>query len=442
MVFLIDSRDALFGRKNYSNLLREQLCEKILDILVNLGKTADELSYNVYLVGGIVRDLILEKKNYDIDVVIEGDGIYFVQEFSRRYPCMVKYYKRFKTATLTFPLGYKVDAATARSEYYEKPASAPKVKISSLRKDLFRRDFTINTLAIGLNPGEFGELIDFFNAERDIQEGIVRVIHKRSFVEDPSRVYRAIRFEQRFGFQLEKQTQKLIEDAVQMRIFDKLSGRRLLTEIQYIFEEDTPLRIIERMETFDLLKFIHPNMKLDKKSRLLFEHIQEVCLWYNSINGNFEKLIVYLLILLDQLRHEEVESMCERFTMPKRLRDRIVSDHKESRVVSEEMSKIKRVKNSQIYQLLSSLSTECLLFSMAKADHYRKNIISLFLTKLRFEKVLICGNDLKFLGIKPGKIYKEIFTRLLHERLDGNISTRDDELNYVKKHYRCSCRPV
>src|SRR4030067_2664131 len=146
-----------------------------------------------------------------MDVLVEGDGIHFAQVFGARNGCRVKVHKRMKTATLLLADGYKIDVATARMEYYERPAALPTVELSSIKMDLFRRDCTIHTLAIELLPGAFGQLLDSFGGQRDLKERVIRVLHNLSFVEDPTRIFRAIRFEQRFGFHIGKHTQNLMK---------------------------------------------------------------------------------------------------------------------------------------------------------------------------------------------------------------------------------------
>ena len=186
------------------------------------------MGFHAHLVGGFVRDLLLRIDNFDIDIVIEGDGIRFAKELARRFGARTRVHKEFGTAKVLFPGGFKVDVASARLEYYRAPAALPIVEHSSLKLDLYRRDFTINTLAISLNTNTFGELIDFFGAQRDIKEKSIRVLHSLSFVEDPTRVFRAVRFEQRFRFHIGKFTVNLIKNAVKMSFLAKIKGGQAL----------------------------------------------------------------------------------------------------------------------------------------------------------------------------------------------------------------------
>ena len=205
--------------------------------------------------GGLVRDVVLKRKNLDVDIVIEGDGIQFAKTFADHFSAKVRSYPKFGTAVLVMPDGFKIDVATARIEHYESPAALPVVKLSSLKRDLFRRDFTINTLAVHLNKGHYGTLIDHFGAMRDIKERVLRVLHNLSFVEDPTRIFRAIRFEQRFSFRIGKLTESLIQNAVNINCFENLSSQRLFIEMKLILKEEDPIGAIERMDGYDLLKF-------------------------------------------------------------------------------------------------------------------------------------------------------------------------------------------
>jgi tRNA nucleotidyltransferase (CCA-adding enzyme) len=202
-------------RKNISNIMAEQLPRRVSELLRNVGRVAAEHRYRAYAVGGFIRDLVMRRPNLDIDIVIEGDGVVFAKGFAKRYGARVRSYKKFGTAVVIFPDDFKIDVATARLEYYEYPAALPTVELSSLKLDLYRRDFTINTLAVELNPRRFGQLIDYFGAQRDFKDKAIRVLHNYSFVEDPTRVFRAIRFEQRFGFRIGKHTSNLIMNAVE-----------------------------------------------------------------------------------------------------------------------------------------------------------------------------------------------------------------------------------
>lgn len=208
------------------------------------------------MVGGVVRDLLLGQKTVDLDIVVEGEGIPFAQDLAGRLQARLKSHERFGTATLIFPDGLRVDVATARTEVYDRPAALPRVTPGSIRDDMGRRDFTINAMAASLMPGEFGRLLDDFRGLRDLREGRIRVLHEKSFLDDPTRIFRAVRFESRLGFRIVRSTRALIDEALSLRILDGLEDYRVATELRLILEEPepaAPVRRLAELGVFDAL---------------------------------------------------------------------------------------------------------------------------------------------------------------------------------------------
>ena len=230
-----DDRSYIERHRNVNTLMIEVLNKDVIVLLRTIGEVAEESGYTAYAVGGFVRDLLLRVKNLDLDIVVEGDGIKFAKKLAEHFGGTVRTHEKFSTALVIMPNGFNIDVATARLEYYEYPASMPTVELSSLKLDLYRRDFTINAMAINLNPDKFGTLVDFFNCQTDIKERRIRILHNLSFVEDPTRIFRAIRFEQRMGFTIGMHTEKLLKNAVKMNLFNRFFGHRCFTELKLIF---------------------------------------------------------------------------------------------------------------------------------------------------------------------------------------------------------------
>jgi tRNA nucleotidyltransferase (CCA-adding enzyme) len=279
-------------------------------------------------------------------------------------------------------------------------------------------------------------LIDFFGGLRDIKDRTIRILHNLSFVEDPTRVFRAIRFEQRFDFTIGKHTQNLIRSAVNMKLFHKLSGERIYDELVHMFSELDPLKVLRRMEELDVLKFLHPNLRFGAELERLFVSIGETLTWYRLlyIEKPVERWFVYFLGLLDRLKDVAVEETLERLAVPLRIRRRIMAARMHCRDVLFEFYRDGKVPASRVYDLLHPLDIEQILLMMAKArKEPAKRSISLYLTKLRTVNVLLTGNDLKKMGIPPGPRYKKILDGLLDAKLDGTVSTKKDELAYVKR---------
>jgi tRNA nucleotidyltransferase (CCA-adding enzyme) len=375
-----------------------------------------------------------------VDIVVEGDGIRLAEEFEKKFSCRIRTHKKFGTAIILFPDGLKVDVATARWEVYDSPAALPTVESASIRMDLYRRDFTINTLAIQLNPKSFGELIDFFGGVKDIKEKVIRVLHNLSFVEDPTRVFRAIRFEQRFGFQIGKHAQNLMKNVVKVGFLERLSGGRVLSELVLILQEEDPLFALKRMRDFNLFHFLHPSFKFDEQAEAFFERIHHVISWFDLLflEEKYERWLIYFYGLIDFLKEAEIEELCQRLAMNEKLKKRVIegklqADQALLQIFSW-INEERRPKRSEIYEVLDSLSTESRLFMMAKTTQVAtRRYISLYFTQLKDTKPILRGTDLIQMGMKSGPSIKKTLTGLLKARLDEQVITRQDEMEYVSK---------
>jgi len=427
-------------RKEVERLITKQLSSRVVGVLRHLGEIGEELALPIYVVGGFVRDLLLGIENFDIDVTVEGDGILFAESFAVRFGCRCKSHQKFGTAVIVFPDGFKIDVASTRVEYYESPGALPTVERSSLKRDLYRRDFTINTLAIRLNTPEFGVLIDYFGAQRDMQERAIRVLHNLSFVEDPTRVFRAIRFELRLGFHIVRHTENLIKNAVKMNFLEKLGGKRLLTELVLIFREKEPLRAVERLAELGLLRFVHPDLVLAADNRRLLAETQQVVFWFDLLflERAFEKWVVYFLALCDPLSNEQFRGTCTRLSVGEHYREKLCEMRQKAWEVLKTMevrtARRGTVERSAIYAWLRDLPVEVLLYMMAKTGSEKvKKAISLYFTQLQGVRPLISGDDLKTMGVPPGPLYGTILETVLTARLNNRVQSREDELRLVSE---------
>ena len=423
------------GRNVYS-IMKGKYPHEILDILKLAGEAARDLGFSAYLVGGSVRDLLRGEANLDIDIVIEGDGIAFAHSLGNKLRTKVRIHQRFGTAVIITER-LKFDVATARTEYYESPGALPKVETSSIKKDLYRRDFTINALAVKLNPENFGQLIDFFGGLRDLREKTIRILHNLSFIEDPTRAFRAIRFSERFGFKISKHTLNLIKTAEKINLFHKLSGSRLYDEINLLFLETEPIKAVKRLSELDLLKFIHPNISVTKPLEELFKAIQETLSWFKLqfLEDKVNRAHLSLMALLEGLKTQEREKALQRLSVPPRVKKEILDGIEQSKKVLLKLYTIPR-NEKNIYYALHSLSLLAVLFTIARAQDERcKKDLSLYLTTLRKIKPALTGKDLKSLGHKPGPVYNEILKKLLDMRLEGKLKNRAEEEEFVKEYF-------
>ena len=433
------ARDSIpVRRKETERLITKQLAPRITGLLKDLGETGEELGLPVYAVGGFVRDLLLGLENSDIDITVEGDGILFAETFAARFGCRCKSHQKFGTAVIVFPDGFKVDVASTRLEYYASPGALPTVERSSLKVDLYRRDFTINTLAIRLNSPEFGLLIDYYGGQRDIQGRVIRVLHNLSFVEDPTRVFRAIRFEQRLGFHIARHTENLIRNAVKMDFLKKLGGKRLLTELVLILRERDALRAVERTADLGLLRFIHPDIHLTAAIRKLMEEAQQIVSWFDLLylDRKYEKWAVYFLALCDQLSGEKFRETCSRLSISEHYQERLCEMRERGFAVLQTMrrrvARRSPVRRSEIYAWLRDLPVEVLLCMMAKTGSGEvKKFISLYFTQLQNVHLQISGDDLKRLGVPVGPRFRELLDEVLSARINNLVQSREDELRLV-----------
>lgn len=436
------------GGKNYKagqirRLIRNRLPKRIQELLTQLGEVGDELDVGIFVVGGFVRDLLLSKENLDMDIVVEGDGIAFAETFARRNACRVRCHRKFGTAVLIYADGFKLDIASARMEYYLEPGALPDVEHASVKMDLSRRDFTINTMAISLNQAVFGEMLDYYGGQRDIDDKAIRVLHNLSFVEDPTRVFRAVRFEQRLGFQIGKQSEHLLLSAVRLGLLEKVSGKRIFNELLLIMKEHRPLPDILRLAQLDVLRYLHPSLTGKVNYSKSFDEARRATDWYDLLYTGHpcERWLCYLLVFTAVLDRNGIRSLCDRLQITPRYLDIFIQQR------SIALGLLKRLERrnhgmhaprpSSLYRWFQQLSTEILLFMMARTgkDHVRQ-WISHYITHLRDVQALLTGHDLEKLGIAPGPVFRTILEDLLYARLDGRVQTAEDEVALVRRKYR------
>ncbi len=433
------STGGLYSRpKRVGNLMVDRLPEGVMGLLHSAGQVAAGLGMKAYLVGGFVRDLLMRLDNLDIDLVVEGDGIAFAEAFSRVHPCRVRSHTKFGTAVLLFPDGFKLDVATARVEYYLKPGALPTVSFSSMKQDLYRRDFTINTLAVRLDGDLFGELVDFFGAQRDIKDRAIRVLHSLSFVEDPTRILRACRFEQRFGFSIVRHTRNLIRNAIRLDLVSRLPKPRLNSEIEMILKESDPVSILRRMSELGLGPSIHPEITLDREQLALMSEVAEVLVWFSLLflDEKVDRWMVFYLALLDPLSPVEAVSFSGRLGLGRKLRARVATAKATGDELLRRLFGLQVVSRKVIRDIFNELPNEVILYLMAKAKHPDiKRYISLFLTQLKHVRVFTKGDDLLAMGYPPGRQYKQILDGVLEKRLSGEVKTRKGEAAWIRRNF-------
>ncbi len=432
-----DPLSAPTREKSIRQQMEDRLPAEYVDLLRLAGKLGDALGCSVYAVGGFVRDLLMNRPNLDIDLSVEGDGIAFAGSLARKLGGRVRPHHKFKTAVVAFTNhqgeALRIDVATARLEYYEHPGALPTVELSSIKMDLFRRDFTINALAVQLNEKRFGMLVDPFGAQRDMKEKSLNILHSLSFIEDPTRILRAIRFETRFQFRLGGQTERLIKNALQLKMLEKISPSRLFNELNHIFEEKDATACLERMEEFNLLKIIHPLLALSPPKTVLLHEVQSVLAWYSRLYVGKEpqRWILFLSMLTRNGKYPVVNEVLERLGLTQRMRTEFLRLREAVRQAQIRLPRWKKddLSMSGLFAILSRMPVEGVLLLMAlyHEDAITKHL-SHFLTRLYLEKPDITGEDLKDLGVPPGPLYTTILEQVLAAKLDGKVVSREEQL--------------
>ncbi len=414
--------------RNLSELIERSLSKDRLDLLHRLAQEAETRQMPLYIVGGSVRDLVLGRRLNDFDLTVEGDAIALAHALASKHGGLVTAHKKFGTAKWFLPEKLKTDHDTldlisARSEIYKHPAALPTVKLGSLADDLRRRDFTINALAVRLDGSHFGELRDDLQGIEDLQKGLIRVLHPRSFIDDPTRIYRAVRYERRYGFKIAEDTLTLIPEA--RPFVEKLSAQRIRHELDLILEEPNAVSILKRLDELDLLSIIHPALTNFSQSNLANLKSDDA-----ALQNRNSRWVLWLMHLKDQ----EIEFLNERLHFPADLLKILHS----AASLNANLTAVIGLKPSKVVEFLEGYSIKALeVLSMAVQAEEIKGILTHYLSDWWHVKPKTTGHDLKKRGIPPGPKYTEILRRLRAAWLDGEVKSEGEEQtllnNLIKK---------
>ncbi|MDI6814888.1 MAG: CCA tRNA nucleotidyltransferase [Dehalococcoidales bacterium] len=385
------------------------------------GEMAQSQGQSLYLVGGAVRDLLLGQTNLDLDLVVEGDAINLGQQLIQIKPGKIITHPRFGTAKLRWSK-WSIDLATARSETYVKPGALPRVKPGSIDSDLFRRDFTINTMAIELNPSHYGQLIDLYGGMADLEYKLIRVLHEKSFSDDATRIWRGLRYEQRLNFQLEPATLQLLKQDIPM--LDTISGDRIRQELELILKEKYPEKVLRRADELKVLPKLQPSLKGNGWLEEKFEQARQLS------SPDLPPVGLYLALLAYHLTNEENEHLISRLRLTKLL-TQTLRDTNSLKTNLQSLADPK-LPSSSIYRILHGYSLPAIMANSLAGDHpVARQHMQLFINKLRYVKPALTGDDLKRMGIAPGPDIKEVLELLLEARLDRKITTKQGEEGLV-----------
>ncbi len=438
-------------REGASRLLRK-LTPSLARRVEVAGELSRELDVPVYMVGGLVRDLLLERENRDLDLVVEGDGIAFARRLAEALGGRMREHRAFMTAVVVDDAeageggegDFHTDVATARSEFYREPAALPEVSTSALRQDLYRRDFTINTLAIRLGPGD-PELIDFFGGQRDLEDRVLRVLHSLSFIDDPTRVLRAVRLEERLDFQISTETLHLVEVALEEGVFQRLSGSRLRDELKLMLDDPAvALRGLDRLEDLGILEVLDPHLELDPELR---DHLRGAVAahhWFRLQDLPGPEVELWRLLLITLARHLPAAPAApgggeEDGEAPvpgaRRLADRLMLQGDDEEVVigaghrlatARPVLERDQVRPHEVNEALAGLRGEDLLLLLGTGDEEVRTRVRRDLVEYRRFRLTIRGADLVEAGVEPGPRVGEALARTRAARLDGEIEAGEE----------------
>jgi tRNA nucleotidyltransferase (CCA-adding enzyme) len=415
---------------------RTQVSPALQALLQTAARTADMSRVRAYAVGGFVRDLLLGVRDEDLDLTIEGDGVAFARQLAAATAGICKGPSAFGTAVVIAGDGHKIDVATARRETYKHPAALPTVEPGSIRDDLLRRDFSINTMAFGLNGPEAFTLLDWSGGQADLAEGVIRVLHNRSFRDDPTRILRAVRLGQRFGFILHRHTLRLLQRAADKGWIELLSGARLWRELRLMLEGESPVACLRRLDELGILPHIDADLRLSPGQLELLTRVAaarvELAEMHADVLGRAWP--VYLAALFHGFDAQVIRRISARLVLSPRMTQELIDSLAAAGRACGRLLQESHSRPSVVVAALRALSLEMVPLLLAlcpgvevhqQVDHY--------LTTWRHIRPDLTGNDLKGLGVPQGPHIGRVLARVLAAKLDGEATSREAEEALVRR---------
>lgn len=405
---------------NLANRIKKQIPPTLMAFLERARQAAVRNNVRIYLVGGAVRDTLLGRDYTDVDLVVEGDALALVYDINLSR-AKINPHQEFGTVSVKWQ-HYRADLATARSEIYIRPGALPQVKPDALEKDLFRRDFTVNAMAVSLNHDNYGELIDPYGGLSDLKGRRIRVLHENSFIDDATRFWRAVRYEQRLDFQIEPGTLRLFDRDHSM--LDTISGDRVRHELERFLTEKLPEKAFIRANDLKLLSRLHPALEGNGWLAARFAAARKIRLSDTTLETVYLALLIYRLqpIDLEQLtgflHFNRLTTKTLRETIDLREKLRLLANY--------------AISPSQIYFSLYQYSSGALLASSIATDSAAAaKHIDDYLSHLKYIKPRLNGDDLKRIGITEGAEVNRLLHLLHAARLDGKTMTKQGEFRML-----------
>jgi tRNA nucleotidyltransferase (CCA-adding enzyme) len=375
----------------------------------------------VYLVGGTVRDILLGEPNFDVDVAVEGDAIALAKRLAEALNGRVRAHTKFGTAVVVYGDDERVDVVTARTEFYDAPATLPSVEHATIREDLFRRDFTVNAMAVSLKGEDFGRLVDPFRGRPDLDAKTIRVLHNLSFIDDPTRIFRAIRYESRYGFRMDEHTQRLARGTIEMGLVGDLSSARLRDELVSLLDEGDAGASILRLAELGAGQAIHPHLAADQEAVTLLERLRELNERYAT---GIPAWRLAFVALARKLPPDEIYDWLQRLKVQRRDAEQI------ARAVTVGPRLVERLRGdepdpAEIVALAEPYAPDAPLYALALDD---PQPLHQYFERLRDVRLEVSGADLAELGVGESPQVGEILAELRRRKLNGQLDGRDSEL--------------
>jgi tRNA nucleotidyltransferase (CCA-adding enzyme) len=380
----------------------------------------------VYLVGGTVRDILLAERSFDVDIAVEGDAIALAQGLADALGGRVRAHEKFGTAVVVYGDGDRVDVVTARTEFYDAPAALPSVEHASIREDLFRRDFTINAMAVSLRGDDYGRLVDPFGGRVDLEEKRIRVLHNLSFIDDPTRIFRAIRYENRYGFRMDEHTLGLARGCIEMGLVGDLSSARLRDELVALLEEGEVDHSILRLAELGADRAIHPHLAADEEAVALLARLRALAQQYEVEVPAWR---LGLIALARKLPPDEVYGWLQRLKMRRRDTEQIAAAVTVGPRIVERL-RDQDVEPAEIAALADRYAPDAPLFALALAD---QGPLHAYFRGLRDVRLEVSGTDLAELGLAESPRVGEILAELRRRKLNGELDGRESELEAARE---------
>jgi tRNA nucleotidyltransferase (CCA-adding enzyme) len=422
--------------QDVTKTLTSTLAPEAMEALHDLGKIADGRGVGAFVVGGVVRDALMKRPCEDLDIVVEDDAIDFAEAAARELEGHVKKHRRFGTAILVLGRAVKVDIATSRSESYARPGALPDVAPDPIELDLKRRDFTLNAMAVRINADRFGELLDPVGGRADLKTGVLRVLHKHSFEDDPTRVLRCVRFSARFSFKLDPLTEKLLQDAVEHDLISTVSGERIMNEIRLILSEDEIWLPLKQLDSLGVLPSIHPNWHLPENAPSLFSKLPAIM---KSPIGSIRSATLWhtrFLAAVSALSISDAGALLNRLRSGATLRNLIDELARFEVTARGRLESENELSRSDLYDALAPLSPETLAVVLASAGSIASGRVTLYLSELESVRPILGGSDLIRLGLEEGTHLGEVLADLRRACLDGFVTSKTEELEFVRRAIR------